>query len=359
MENTNKSNLIGIDIARAFASIGVFYFHQSVGVLVMKQTGIKFFSYIDYFGAYFAVPLFFLISGYCIHFSNLKFIQSNTTFSLSGYYKRRITRIYPPYISALVIAVILNSADKVRHLPSPVNALIHLLCLQGFTLKYFFAINLVLWTISVELAFYLIYPIFFYIRKRYSLNIAMFFSFLVSAISISYFIISNNYAMPQFYCFSNIWFAWCCGAFMADKLYFESKSLNNWRFAVIYVVILIAFAGFMSLHVNYKSAIGLIGYQLKILVWTGPLLFLFSKETWLRKQHSAILNIIRAIGLSSYSLYLLHEPLIIFKNFVVNTYLPPGIRTTGFIVSILIIPAIAWLHYYYLEKPFITKKTSI
>ena len=354
----NKNNLISIEICRAIAALGVFSFHQSIGSLLSAYTGLKIFSFFDYFGAYLAVPFFFLISGYCIHFSYLNYIKSDTKFSLFAYYKRRFFRIYPPYISALIITVILNRAGNFRQFPSFLNSLVHLFCLQGFTWKYFLGINLVLWTISVEIAFYLIYPVFFYVRKKYSLNAAMCFSFIISAITISFFILTKNFAAPQFYCFSNIWFSWCCGAFLADKLYFNSKSLNNWQSLVTYLVIFIAFLAFTSLHAFYISAIGLIGYQLKILIWTGPLIFLISKEQWLQKQNSVIINTIRAIGISSYSLYLLHEPLIIFKNFVVNAYLSPKIRIVGFIIGIIMIPALTWLHYYYIEKPFLTKNKS-
>jgi peptidoglycan/LPS O-acetylase OafA/YrhL len=40
------------------------------------------------------------------------------------------------------------------------------------------------------------------------------------------------------------------------------------------------------------------------------LLFLLSKENWLKKHHNLLIKTTVNIGLSSYSIYLLHEPLI-------------------------------------------------
>lgn len=315
------NNLISIEIARAFAALGVFFYHQNIGYLLVKHTGLKFFELFDFFGSYLAVPLFFLISGFCIHLSNLKYISLNQNLPLVAYYKKRFLRIYPPYFAALITAVALNSIANFRHFPSLINITVHLLCFQGFTLKYFFAINIVLWSISVEVALYIIYPLFFYLRKTYSLTTAMLVASIISIISIGYCFVNKSYTLPQYYCFTNIWFAWCCGAFLADNLYLSAKQPNKKLFLTIYVIIFIAFVEYLSLPIYYISSIGLVDYQLKVIVWVGPLLFLISKEQWLKKQNSAFLIVIRSLGLSSYSLYLLHEPLIIFKNYMLNSYI--------------------------------------
>jgi peptidoglycan/LPS O-acetylase OafA/YrhL len=93
--NGNKTNLITIDIARALAALGVFFYHQHIGAILARYTNIEVFHKIDGFGALYAVPLFFLLSGYCIHLSNLKYIQLNKPLPLARYYKRRFFRIYP------------------------------------------------------------------------------------------------------------------------------------------------------------------------------------------------------------------------------------------------------------------------
>lgn len=355
--NSTKTNLIAIDIARAIAAMGVFFYHQRIGSILARYTNFKIFNFIDAFGALYAVPLFFLISGYCIHLSNLKYIQLNKSLSLANYYKRRFLRIYPPYLAAIIITVALNMISRHRPMPSFLNLLVHLFCLQGFTVKYFFYIDLVLWTISVEMAFYIIYPIFYFIRLKYTLNSALIFAFFISAISIFYFWCQKGISFPQYYWVGNIWFSWCCGAFIADKLFFDPKAFNKPVFKVIYILIVALCVTCLYFEVSYLSRLGLIGYQLKILIWTGPLIYLLSKEHWFKQQNSLILKVIVCIGLSSYSLYLLHVPLILFKNYLVFAFLPPKFHLAGLILGFIMIPFIAWFNYCLIEKPFIIRKT--
>jgi hypothetical protein len=82
-------SLVSIDILRAIAVLGVFFYHQHIGSLIVLYTVIPVIGWIDNFGASYAVPLFFLISGYCIHLSNLKYMGESRHLPLNEYYKRR------------------------------------------------------------------------------------------------------------------------------------------------------------------------------------------------------------------------------------------------------------------------------
>lgn len=93
--------------------------------------------------------------------------------------------------------------------------------------------------------------------------------------------------------------------------------------------------------------------QVKILLCTAPMMLIISKENWFRqRQKSVLIKAMELIGLSSYSLYLLHEPLIYLKNFLAHKYLPVKYQPDGVLIGLLVIPVIAWLSYLYIEKPF-------
>src|ERR1700743_3278168 len=171
-----QQNVIAIDILRAIAAFGVFYYHNHLGVTIAKYSGLSFFAITDSFGATYSVPLFFLISGYCIHISNLKYLKTSSPLPLKQYYIRRFLRIYPPYLIALLFALAVNYITTENYSFNVVDIIIHLFSLQGFTTTYFNTINVVLWTISIELAFYAIYPLFYFVRLRYSLNYALIFT---------------------------------------------------------------------------------------------------------------------------------------------------------------------------------------
>lgn len=346
--------IIAIDLLRALAALGVFYFHNHSGTLLVKYSGIPFLGFTDALGAIYAVPLFFLISGYCIHASNIKYLKANRSLPLKEYYRRRFLRIYPPYFVALVFAVAVNYIVLDNYHLTTYDGIIHLFSLQGFTTPYFNTINLVLWTISVELAFYAIYPVFYYIRFKYNLNYALGLTFIVSCLSIAYFMLKGNYSAPGRFCVFNLWFAWCAGAYLADKKMLSTMSFAKPVYVVLYLLIF-----FCVVYLNYTdSPLSIIQDQLNILVWTAPMIFLLSNEDWLRRrQHTWIIRIFAAIGLSSYSLYLLHEPLIALKNFLVHKYFPVVFQLAGVAVGVLVIPVVAWYSYYYIEKPFIHKKS--
>lgn len=199
-DKPGSQKIIAIDILRCVAAISVFWYHNQLGGVLAKYTGLSLFKLTYALGAIYAVPLFFLISGYCIHASNIKYIKANRSLPLIEYYKRRFLRIYPPYFVALLF---------------------------------------------------------------------------------------------------------------------------------------------------------------NVLIWTAPMLFLLSREDWLRKRKNLwVIKIATAIGLSSYSLYLMHEPLIALKNFTVHKYFPNKFQPAGVLTGIFIIPVMTWFSYYYIEKPFISKKLS-
>lgn len=350
------SQIIAIDVLRAIAALGVFYYHSHIGTLLVKYTKLSFFGYTDLFGAIYAVPLFFLLSGYCIHASNIKYVKANSKLPLKEYYLRRFWRIYPPYLVAVLFAVLMKFLVEPGYSLDKKDLVVHLLSLQGFSVAYFNTINVVLWTITVELEFYILYPLFYYLRKRYGLNTAIAFVFVISVISIAFFIIKADVTLPGRYCVFNIWFAWCCGAYLADKKLIDPVSLKKPIYIIIYMAILIGF--YLTKYLPDELVI--ITYQLRILIWTAPMIFLISREAFFRKwNHLWIIKIIAGIGLSSYSLYLFHEPLTNLKNLVVHKFFPVSLQPVLLLAGIFVIPAITFASYYYIEKPFMKKKSNV
>lgn len=350
-----KKSLISIDLARAFAALGVFYYHEHLGAILAKYSGIQLLSLTDSFGAFYAVPLFFLISGYCIHLSNLKYLKEGKPLPVMEYYKRRWLRIYPPYLAALIFSVAVNFIVTGDSSLDWSNICTHIFLLQGFSTNYFASINAVLWTISVEMAFYILYPLFYYLRLKFSLINALFFTLIVTCISIACLSTKDVITHPIQYFVFNLWFAWCCGAYLADKKAFNESDLKKPVYKVFYSLVLVSFI-WMNFYAHSNS---IINYQVNILVWTAPLLFLLNKEHWLSQHQSFFIKILVAVGLSSYSLYLFHEPLISLNIFLERTYLPVKFHLVGLLAGIFIIPVITWFSYLYIEKPFMSKKRKL
>ena len=112
----------------------------------------------DYFSLGFAgVDLFFVISGFIIHFTSKNYLNNPSKFK--EYLKKRFVRVYPIYwvittvlfFSSWLITIILHKNIFSIGYPHTLGAYI-----QTYTLfPLHFAINPVTWTLSYELFFYL------------------------------------------------------------------------------------------------------------------------------------------------------------------------------------------------------------
>ncbi|KQC02427.1 acyltransferase [Pedobacter sp. Hv1] len=345
----NTINLIAIDILRFIAAISVYYYHHNIGWILAKTTNIKILEYTNIIGSSFAVPLFFIVSGFCIHLSSHR-IALNTFMSIKQYFLKRFLRIYPPYLIAIFFSIVVSIITNYIPLPNKPDLFIHLFNLQGLSIKYFSTINIVLWTITIEMFFYLFYPLFNSIQHRYNVSKALLFSAVISIISISYFQLSKSeLSLPQQYLFSNLIFSWCFGAWICDTHLKNPAYFKTQKWIITSLIIIVLFI--ISNYFSWKNDV-LIKYNLKILICAPILVLFISKEKYFQR-YKKWLTIPIAIGISSYSLYLFHVPLIYLKNFVIIHYVHVEYRSVIMVIGILTIPAISYCCYRLLENPFI------
>ncbi|HEX2951894.1 MAG TPA: acyltransferase [Armatimonadota bacterium] len=120
------------------------------------------------------VPLFFVISGFCIHLRWAKqYAQTGTaTTDFLGFWKRRLFRLYPPYfvmlclcMAVIFLEILLGINSKaVTSYPHPrglwagIDFLMHALMLHGLSPRFdFSAGNDPFWSLAREEYFYLMY----------------------------------------------------------------------------------------------------------------------------------------------------------------------------------------------------------
>src|SRR5579862_7599900 len=132
---------------------------------------------------YIGVPLFFVISGFCIHLrSAARHAESGLQrMDYLAFWKRRLTRLYPPYVAALLVSMGLLMAAYIigRHVqlldlyPDPkgkwigIDFLLHLAMLHGFHPIFDRAGgNPPFWTLAREEYFYIMYFALLAARRR-------------------------------------------------------------------------------------------------------------------------------------------------------------------------------------------------
>lgn len=162
-----------IDAMRGFAALLVAYFHCRQVVWVGMQSFHHAYGHAlspgviaGYLTFPFAwgsagVPIFFVISGYCIHRNAALKLAANPAYRLDApnFWVRRFARIYPVLLAALLFTLALDAVslqiEPVSHKIRDVGLvafLVNLFSLQGVA-GYTYGSNGALWTLSLEVQF--------------------------------------------------------------------------------------------------------------------------------------------------------------------------------------------------------------
>lgn len=129
-----------------------------------------------------SVSFFFVLSGFVLSYS-----YHYSTINPLRFYFQRLLRIWPLHILSVIFVVLL--LPRHLYLPAPVEfsdfsflsvLLAHIFLIQSFfpIPAFFFGLNAVSWSISVEAFFYLLFPVFKKLRSSILVLISVFLSVL-------------------------------------------------------------------------------------------------------------------------------------------------------------------------------------
>ena len=329
------------DGLRAIAVLGVLLFH---------------FGFKSISGGFVGVDVFFVISGFLI--SKIIFTDiANSSFSLLNFYGRRFRRILPALAVTLLISSLIFGALQFPQEMRVQNASLYsaLASLSNvyfyFTTDYFSnnATNPFLhtWSLSVEEQFYLAFPLlaiairrFDIAKKRILILLLLFVSFVASSVYV-YIDASAAFYLP--------WFrAWELLAGSAVSLFSFDNVPRVLKRIASYVgpsIIVSAFFLFNEKLVfpGLAAAIPVIGAVLTI--------FGAGSGGYANKVLGASIPVF--VGRISYSLYLIHWP-------VVCAFAIVGIQANGIkrIIALAICIAFAYISFRFVEQPFRKFKPS-
>jgi peptidoglycan/LPS O-acetylase OafA/YrhL len=172
MDKINNFNLI-----RLLAAIQVVLFHGQEHLLIESEW-LTFFN-VNFLRYFPGVPIFFFISGFLIYWS---FERNN---NITQYLKNRILRIYPALWMCLIITIVLLFIFSENRFNLIKDKSLFIWFLAQFSIAQFYTPETLrfwgvgtpngsLWTIVVELQFYFLTPIIYYLRKKSSLTFYIF-----------------------------------------------------------------------------------------------------------------------------------------------------------------------------------------
>jgi peptidoglycan/LPS O-acetylase OafA/YrhL len=298
-----------------------------------------------------ALPIFFVVSGFCIH---LSYFQPKRP-DLKGFYIRRFFRIYPPYLLPLLFFAFFFPPTHI-----PLNKLTywgqlvtHLFMTHNVSELSICAINTSYWTLAVEVQLYALFPlVLLFVRRSSYLRVLIVLAiveFTLRAVGNIFYEVPGSYVpallrgSPLYYCFS-----WVLGAALADA-YLSGKRLPFAKVhPMIYFVIGLLTAGYPLTAYAYPFfALATVSYLSRR----------FEKEAT-EERLSPLRRYIRITGTYSYSIYLIHTPILIaFDHMLMARF--PALDNNPFLL--FAVGASTWLFifplgafmYYWIEKPSI------
>ena len=332
-----------IDGLRGIAIIPVILYHLNI----------PFFS-----GGYIGVDIFFVISGFLI----TSIIHNNIKekkFSLLDFYERRLRRIIPILYLILILSIPFTLINFIevdsRNFFESLFAVITFSSNFLFWLEegeYFTRENslkplLHTWSLSIEMQFYIIFPLIIIILEKVKklkimiISLTCFFSFLIA----NWLSLVNPDA--SFYLsLTRIWellLGSLCALLRISCNKVKSKSDYICFFSFIIIFLSVFFFNDKTLHPSFFSLFP---------VLATCFLILFSEESNSFKRLLQFGPLV-VVGLISYSLYILHFPMIAFLK-----YLDIRMSTNIIFVFLICLFLISYFSWVYIETPF-RKKNQI
>ena len=168
----------------------------------------------------YAILLFFLISGFCIHYPNT---LSDSKPCWKIYFKRRFWRIYPTYLIAILLTSVISYFCHIQWGDIDWN-FERILRVATVSQNYppgngQFLTNPSLWTIPLEIEFYVLYPLAFFCILKFG-----FFTLLILSVGFSVLGIYLTKIGLHWVSFTSLflWPSWLLGAWIAS-LHRENK----------------------------------------------------------------------------------------------------------------------------------------
>jgi len=287
---------------RGIAVMSVVLYHAEIGLFK---------------GGYLGVDIFFVISGYLI--SNIIISELNDdTFSFKTFYIRRIKRILPALFSTLLLTVpfayfLLTPKAMNEYIDSMFSSIFFYANYHFMNLDFYIAESAKLmpllhtWSLAIEEQYYIIFPLFSYFLFKYFKKYFVIVIALISLFSIYLNTITDN--SDKFYRLEfRIWELLLGVLIMTLSQNLKIKHLEKIGFPL------------MLFPIFYFDDDWINNIEPKLIALLGICFVIFSNHSNSGLTKFLSYKPLKLIGLSSYSIYLLHQPIFVFFRIFKNNY---------------------------------------
>lgn len=338
LDQQQKKTNPRIQILRGVAVLQVIFFHLGVP---------------QFSGGFLGVDAFLVISGFFMH---QIYSQNTSNHKVLNFYAKRIKRLLPAYLATACVVLIVSFFRFLPH--ERIHAVEQFLSSTLFTSnvtywlgnQYFSASELrptlSFWSLALEIQFYLIFPVLFWIFFR---NYKIFI--ILNFLSLALFILLNKVSPESsfFLLLPRLW-QFGLGMFCSKYLSTIAKWVSRLKFPEVTIFRASVFME-ITIVCLYRflpsPTTGI--YNILICCLTGVALSasadsfkMWRIESWLNR-----------LGNASYSIYLTHLPVIVLLSYVpFHGNNVPLQSTLKFSLSLLLTIVSGLLLYFIVEKPF-------
>ncbi len=351
---SSKKTLELIQLLRGIASMLVVLMHITVNY--EDNSGHVFLFNIFKFGGS-GVDIFFVLSGFIITYSNLKYVEKPS--ATGTFLKRRFVRIFPIYwliITVFLLAQLSLPAFYNTHFDTGIGNLLQTyLLLPGHIM-----LNGVSWSLTNELFFYLLFTLALLIpNKKYTLFLAAFYFviLLVVALGFPQFAIGNPYIEILLFPMNMEFFMGIIIVLIVNRL------AVSWVYPLLITGIGLFITGALLNNADisvFSSTSG--GALNRVLLFGFPSFLIILAVVKLELSKTIRMhNIFLHLGDASYSIYLFHLPMVA-AFFKITDKINMDNAAVLFLLSFLLIVMVCAggiFIYQKIEKPLIEKLNKL
>jgi peptidoglycan/LPS O-acetylase OafA/YrhL len=356
------SYFANLDTLRFFSFLSVFLTHT----IVFPNTGNAFLEVLIQIIQmnYLSVPFFFALSSFLITYRLLAEREKEGGVKLLKFYKNRILRIWPAYFLIIIICfILLPLLASVLHLKGP--TLPSLLPFLFFYVNFYiiehgnsftFAL-LILWSISIEEQFYIVWGALLKIIPSKKIVTAVLLLLFFGSIAFSYYYLhvqlktTSKLFLHSIFVLQNF----CAGALAAVFFLQHYKavlpgSIQRFIFTSAYFILPVSYlftTDFVLRNIIKSICYGLIIYDQS-----------FNENRLFNAGKSAVLNY---LGKISYGLYLYHATIIVIMEAGFHFFLKDNsllINVLQSFITLAVTILVAHLSYRYIELKFLAMKST-
>lgn len=359
--SVNKDRILAVDGLRATAFLLVFAFHT------WQHAGSPYVPVVSGIVSSNTRPDFFVVlTGFVLFLPFARDVARVQVFQTRRWLARRLRRVVLPYYAALAFAIAIpqvlkllaqtiGHSTRAQALPAPVDVLTHLTFTHLFFPDYWASINGSLWTMSLEMQLYLIFPVLMILYARFGPR-ALIGALAVSlAYRVGVALWMGTIAFPA----SFLWGATGLGRlmeFLAGML--AATMALRWRGSLTWsqtAGLVVTFVAAYVTAVVFPSIGPLPIREPALGICFGSLVVLAVASRWVERIFAW--RPLSRLGYMAYSMFLVHEPVSYFVSEFLKRGLGvregPGLLLIMWTVALAVVFAFGYAFFRLVERPCI------